>query len=676
MPRLWLPIICLGFLFASCCFGQRDLDTSAFDRTVRPQDDLFRYVNGTWLERTPIPADKSNFGSFIQLDDLSRQRIRQLIEEVSSESQTPGSDEQKVGDFFTSFMDTQAIEERGISPLQEDLNRIDGLANADSVFREFAALRKIGVTTPISFYVAPDAKNSQQYKVHLSQSGLTLPDRDYYLNDDDKSKNARQALSEYITKVFRLCDWQDGDQAAEAILEIETRLAKFQIPRAELRDAEKRYNPFSVKELQAATPNLNWSAFLSAMVDREVQQVNVNTPSYFDGLNQIFAEIDTSDWQSYLKFQLVDAFAPILNRDLVDAHFDLHSKAIAGIEEQLPRWKRAVNAISGGGAGDFGALGDVVGRIYVARYFPPDAKAEMDKLVGNLLAAFGQSIDELTWMTAETRKRARDKLSKINTKIGYPEKWRKYEQLTVVPDNLFTNVINSRRVEFERMADKLGQPVDKQEWGMTPQTVNAYYNPALNEIVFPAAILQSPFFSRDAEAALNYGGIGAVIGHEISHAFDDQGSKYDGDGNLNNWWTDDDRAAFQALADQLIAQYEDYEPLEGKFVNGKLTLGENIADLSGLSIAYKAYRLSLDGQEPEEIAGWTGDQLFFVGWSRVWRRKYRDAELVRRLLIDPHSPSRFRANGPVANIGAFYQAFDLQEGDLLYKPVEERIQIW
>ena len=374
--------------------------------------------------------------------------------------------------------------------------------------------------------------------------------------------------------------------------------------------------------------------------------------------------------------QLVDSFAPVLADDFTTAHFELHSKAVAGIQEQLPRWKRAVNAISGAGAGDFGALGDVVGRLYVARHFPPDAKAEMDKLVKNLLRAFGESIDDLSWMTEVTKMRAKEKLSKINTKIGYTTKWRDYSKLDVVPDDLFANTVNSNRVEYRRMVDRLGKPVDKEQWGMTPQTVNAYYNPPLNEIVFPAAILQSPFFSKDAETPLNYGGIGAVIGHEISHAFDDQGSKYDGDGNLNNWWTDEDREAFKALTTRLVAQYAAYSPLDGKNVNGELTLGENIADLSGLSIAHKAYRLSLDGKEPEKIAGWTGDQLFFVGWSRVWRRKYRDAEMVRRLLIDSHSPSQYRANGPVSNIKAFYEAFELQEGDGLFKPEKERIEIW
>jgi predicted metalloendopeptidase len=428
--------------------------------------------------------------------------------------------------------------------------------------------------------------------------------------------------------------------------------------------------------LAKLTPSLNWKAFFEATQAKDFDDVNVMTPSYFEELQRIVQTTPLETWKNFLKFKLIDDYAPMLSKALVDAHFDLHSKAIAGIPEQKPRWKRGVELISGNGAGDFGALGDVVGKLYVEKFFPPDAKAQMDVLVKNLLTAFGQSIDGLTWMTDATKVRAKEKLSKITTKIGYPDKWRDYSGLSVNPEDLMENYRSSRKVEYARMINKLGTPVDRLEWGMTPQTVNAYYNPSLNEIVFPAAILQSPFFNKDAEPALNYGGIGAVIGHEISHAFDDQGSQYDAEGNLKNWWTDEDRDAFKSLTERLVAQYSDYEPVTGKNVNGKLTLGENIADLSGLSIAYKAYQLSLDGQVPPKVAGWTGEQLFFVGWSRVWQRKYREAEMIRRLLIDPHSPSQYRANGPVMNIDAFYQAFDVKEGDRLYKPVNERIRIW
>jgi predicted metalloendopeptidase len=390
----------------------------------------------------------------------------------------------------------------------------------------------------------------------------------------------------------------------------------------------------------------------------------------------MFTSIDVATWKLYLRYKLLDAYAEVLGPAFDDAHFELHGKTLAGIPQQLPRWKRGVDAISGKGAGDFGTLGDVVGRLYVSENFKPEAKARMDQLVKNLLAAFGQSVDELAWMTDETKVKAKEKLSKITTKIGYPDKWRDYEGLTIKADDLVGNLKRSAQFEYQRMVKKLGQPVDRLEWGMTPQTVNAYYNPTLNEIVFPAAILQPPFFGVDAADALNYGGIGAVIGHEISHAFDDQGSRYDGAGNLNNWWTDSDRKSFEELTKRLIAQYAEYEPLPGKKVNGEFTLGENIADLSGLAIAYKAFQISKNGKEPEKVAGYTSNQLFFVGWSRVWQRKYRDDEMIRRLVIDPHSPSQYRANGPVTNIDAFYDAFGVKEGDLLFKPVSERIRIW
>jgi predicted metalloendopeptidase len=393
-------------------------------------------------------------------------------------------------------------------------------------------------------------------------------------------------------------------------------------------------------------------------------------------LDKILTETPVATWRDYLKFKLMDAAAPFLATPFVDAHFELHEKVLAGVPEQKPRWKRGVELVAGAGAGDFGALGDVVGKMYAERFFGADAKARMEQLVDNLLTAFDQSIDELAWMTDDTKARAKQKLAKINTKIGYTEKWRDYSQLEIDPTDLIGNVLRSQQVEHERMFAKLGKPIDRDEWGMTPQTVNAYYNPGMNEIVFPAAILQPPFFDPLADDAVNYGGIGAVIGHEISHAFDDQGSKYDSDGNLKNWWNAKDRQSFKELTSKLVDQYNEYSPLPDKKVNGELTLGENIADLSGLAIAYKAYKLSLGGTSPPLLDGWNGDQRFFMGWGQVWRRKYRDAEMIKRLLTDPHSPSWYRANGPIINIDAFYDAFHVQPEDALYRAPEDRIKIW
>ncbi|MGI9516264.1 MAG: M13 family metallopeptidase [Pirellulaceae bacterium] len=651
------------------------LDSTTFDTSIRPQDDLYQAVNGTWLKVTDIPSDKSNYGSFSHLQDEAERQIREIIEEAAAADHPQGSDGQKVGDFYTSFMDVDRIEERGYQPLVPEIKKIQELETHEDVIRHMGYLQKLGVSTPIGFGVTIDAKDSTRYLSVVIQSGTTLPDRDYYLKDDEKYVAVREELVKHVNRLFELAEFQDAERGND-ILDLESRLAEVQWTRTQLRDANARYNLFNTMELTNLGNNINWQKFFTAADVGNISEVNVMTPSFFEGLDTIVADVPVETWKSYLLYHLMDAYATVLSQDFVDADFHMHDEVLAGIPEQKPRWKNAVASVAGGGAGDFGALGEVVGRLYVERHFPQENKEKMDRLVQNLLRAFGESIDELAWMTDATKEMAREKLGKITTKIGYPEKWRDYSGLTVVPDDLFANTQNSLQVEYNRMITKLGQPIDRTEWGMTPQTINAYYNPTMNEIVFPAAILQPPFFNVEADDAINYGGIGAVIGHEISHAFDDQGSKYDGNGNLNNWWTDDDRASFSALTKQLVDQYSEYEPMPGKKVNGELTLGENIADLSGLAIAFKAYKLSLDGSEAPEIAGWSGDQRFFLGWSQIWRRKYRDAEMVRRLLRDPHSPSWYRANGPVTNIDEFYVAFDVNPGDKLFKPTEDRIKIW
>ena len=654
-----------------------DLDTSTFDKSVRPQDDLFLHVNGTWLKNTPIPDDKSNYGSFGQLADLSQKRILELIKETAKGEHEKGTDQQKVGEFYKSFMNEELANQKGIAPLEAELSKINQLKSKEDIWKHFGHLSRIGVSNPVGFFVSQDAKNSTENVCQIIQSGTTLPDRNYYLDEEDESAiSARSALKKYITRIFAEASIQDGENAAEQIFELEKQLATISWERTKLRDAEKRYNKFQLNELNELTPSLDWSAYFVANGIEPPALAIVNTPSFFEGLEKIVADTPSETLIKYLQFRLIDGFAPYLSQAFVDAHFDLHEKELGGVPIQQKRWKRAVGATAGAGAGDFGTLGEVVGRLYVAKHFKPAAKAKMQELVDNLLKSFGGSIDDLAWMTDETKTRAKEKLTKIGTKIGYPNKWRDYSKLDIVADDLVGNIMRSNIVEHERNVGKLGQPVDREEWGMTPQTVNAYYNPTKNEIVFPAAILQPPFFDMNAPDALNYGGIGAVIGHEISHAFDDQGSRYDGEGNLNNWWTDEDQKAFKSLTTQLIAQYADYEPLQGKKVNGQLTLGENIADLSGLTISHRALTIALDGNEPPPVAGWNSDQLFFVGWSRVWQRKYRDAEMVKRLLTDSHSPSQFRANGPVTNIDAFYKAFDLKEGDRLFKAEADRIKIW
>ena len=672
-----LTLLAAQFFLPASVLAQSDpdktLDQKTFDTTVRPQDDLYQFVNGTWLTETEIPADKSNYGAFTKLSDLSQERCREMIETLSTEQHPDGSDAQKVGAFYKSFMDVDAANEKGIAPLQAELDKIEALEDRKALINHMAYLMTVGVDGPIGLYVSQDAKNSTAYAVHFIQNGLTLPDRDYYLKHDKKTLQAQLALITFVETIFAEAEIEGGEDAATAILEIEAQLAKASWPRVKIRNANERYNKFTQEDFPKIVPAVNVPAWLKLLGIESPEYVIVNTPSYFEELKKIVDDTEVDDWKAYLKFKLINAYEPYLSEPFVEAGFQLFKKQLAGVEERKPRWERGVSLVAG--RGGFGALGDAVGKLYVQRHFKPEAKAKMDQLVQNLLKAFGDSIGDLTWMGEETKAKAREKLSKIRTKIGYTTNWRSYEALKVDAQDLIGNVMRSNEVEFRRDIEKLGQPIDREEWGMTPQTVNAYYNPTKNEIVFPAAILQPPFFDVESPTPLNYGGIGAVIGHEISHAFDDQGSQYDGDGNLNNWWTEDDEKTFKELTEKLIAQYGEYQPLPGKNVNGKFTLGENIADLSGLTIAYKA--MGYEGLDPAvKVADWTPNQLFFVGWSRVWKRKYREAEMVKRLLTDPHSPSRYRANGPVMNIDAFYEVFEVKEGDALYKPESDRIKIW
>lgn len=672
-------LIVLAMLFPALAVAQdrpSGIDSTGFDPNVRVQDDLFRSVNGAWLDKTEIPADRSNYGSFTILADKSDERINNLIEELAATTHTEGSDGQKVGDFYRSFMDEKTVDARGIDPLKPQIDSIRKIKDKAELTTALGKLRSIGVGGPIAFFVDQDDKDATRYLSNIIQSGTTLPDRDYYLKDDEKYVEGRKALADYIQTVLALSGQMNADQAATEIVALETQLAEIQWPRTELRDAEKRYNKFAVADLGKVAETFDFKRFLEGANVGSITEINVATPSFFAGFDKIFQDVSLDTWKLYLEFNLIDSYARYLSKPFADAHFTLHDSVLGGVPEQKPRWRRAVAAIGGEGAGDFGALGEVVGKLYVEKYFPAEHKQRMDQLVKNLLKAFELSIHELEWMTDDTKKAAQAKLARITTKIGYTNKWRDYSKLVVKPDDLVGNVLRSNEVEYQRMIDKLGKPIDREEWGMTPQTVNAYYNPSKNEIVFPAAILQPPFFNPVADDAINYGGIGAVIGHEISHAFDDQGSRYDGDGNLKNWWTEADQAEFKKLKDRLVAQYNEYEPLPGKKVNGEFTLGENIADLAGLAIAFKAYQISLNGKPAAKLDGFTGDQRFFIGWSQVWRRKYRDEDMTRRLVIDPHSPSYFRANGPVTNIDAFYAAFNVGENDRLYKPASERIRIW
>ncbi|WP_345873475.1 M13 family metallopeptidase [Shewanella algae] len=647
------------------------IELENFDHQVRHQDDFYYSVNGKWLATTPIPADKSNYGAFSVLYEESQAALKQIIEEAAAKpNRAEGSVEQKIGDFYAAYMDSTLTDQLGIAPLKGQLADIAKTASHADIAALMGKLLTDGSGIPFGFYVNNDAKNSSQYGVYLYQSGLTLPDRDYYLKDDPKFVANREAMREYVRNLMSAAGYPHADAAAANVANIELFIAQSQWSRVESRDANKAYNKMSLKELQQLMGGFDFDGFAKAAgLTGKTQDVIVRQPSYFEKLGAEFGKFPVSAWQDYLAFHLVDSYAGLLSQQFVDLHFDFHSKTLMGIQEQKPRWKRAVD-------GADQVIGELVGKEYVARHFQPEAKARMESMIKNLIKGFEVSIDELEWMTPETKKAAQEKLSKFTYKIGYPDKWKDYSNLEIKADDLVGNYQRYARFEYQDMLAKLGKPIDRSEWHMTPQTVNAYYNPVMNEIVFPAAILQPPFFNMEADDAVNYGGIGAVIGHEISHGFDDQGAKYDGDGNLRNWWTDKDREEFQKRGAQLSAQYSQFEALPGKFVNGDLTLGENIGDLGGLTVALRSYHLSLNGKEAPVMDGLTGDQRFFVGWSQVWRRNYRDEELGRRLLTDPHSPSHYRAMGTPRNVEGFYKAFDLKPTDKMYLSEEDRVKIW
>jgi predicted metalloendopeptidase len=649
--------------------GMSGIDRSNFDARVRPQDDLYRAVNGKWLEKTEIPADKSNYGSFTKLEDDAQVQLKEIIRQTAAKRQPQGSEEQKVGDYYSAFMDESQLETLGLQPLAAELARIDALKSKREIPLLMAHFSRIGVNTPLFPYVHQDNKDSTRYIGDFYQTGLGLPDRDFYLLDDAKFKDIRTAYLAHIQKMLALAGIANAAAAAKDILALETRLAKSHWDKVDNRDPVKTYNKFAPGKLGSLAGEIDWPAYLDAVGFASLPAVIVTQPSYVTGFGKTLDGTELATWKSYFKWQLLNAYAPILSKPFVDENFSFFGKTLNGIQENRPRWKRGVEAVEN-------AMGEAVGKIYVARHFPPENKARMEKLVQNLLKAYEQEFPTLDWMSPETQRAARAKLAKFTYKIGYPDKWRDYSTLAIKADDLVGNSMRAAQFEYQRNIKKLGGPIDRGEWGMTPQTVNAYYNPEMNEIVFPAAILQPPFFNVAADDAVNYGAIGAVIGHEISHGFDDQGSQYDGDGNLRSWWTKKDRKKFDALGARLAAQYDQYEPVKGYKLNGKFTLGENIADLGGMTIAYEAYQLSLAGKPAPVIEGMTGDERFFMGWAQVWRRKYREENLINRTKTDPHSPSEFRANGVVVNMPAFYESFGVKQGDKLFKPEGERIRIW
>jgi predicted metalloendopeptidase len=646
------------------------LDVSGFDKSVRPQDDLYRHVNGAWLDRTQIPPDRGRYGGFYEAIDKTQDRLRLIVEAAAKKpNRAPGSDEQKLGDFYTAFMDEAKANELGRKPLDPELARIAALSTRQDLVRQIARMMMLNMTVPIGGYVNGDAQEPKTAILYLVQSGLGLPDRDYYLKDDPKLKEYRTKYLAYVTKILTLAGQPAPEKAAADIIALETRLATAQWTRVETRDAVKGYNKYEMGNLPKEFPGFDWAGWAEAIGLQDVKTVVVRQPSYFKAFAAAVNEIPVDRWKPYLAFHTATALAPYLSADFVEAQFDFYGRTLQGVEEMQPRWKRAINNLDD-------TLGELLGKAYVDQYFKPEAKARMERLVEDLRAAFREGIDGLEWMGPETKKEAQAKLAAFRPKIGYPSKWRDYSQVEIKPDDLAGNMLRAWMADSVYQLGKAGKPLDPEDWGMTPQTVNAYYNPVRNEIVFPAAILQPPFFDMAADDAVNYGGIGSVIGHEMGHGFDDQGRRYDASGRLRDWWTAKDAEEFTARAKGLVAQYSAMEALPGLHVNGELTLGENIGDLTGVTVAHRAYELSLGGKPAPEIDGLTGDQRFFAGWVQAWRAKYREDALRQQVLTNPHAPDMMRGNGPLPNVDAFYRAWDVKEGDKLFLPPDKRVKIW
>ena len=648
--------------------GEFGIDLSARNPAVKPGDDFFAYANGTWYDAFTIPPDKPWYGSFNKLDDLSKDRVREIIEHAAAAHAATGTPEQQIGDYFAAFMDEAAIEANGLAPAQPDLDRIAAARTAADIARLFG---EPGFASLFDAQLPPDFKNTHRYCVFITQSTLGLPDRDYYLKDDAKLKELRTAYVAYIAQMLALggVNAATAAQQAHAVMAFETEAARAQWSLERRRDVSAIYNPRSKPQLLAFAPGFPWQEFLEPLNLGAREDLVLGELSAIHDLGALFAQTPPATLRAFLTFHYLNSHAAYLPKRFDDAHFAFYGEAMRGQPQQRERWKRAVDAVDD-------SLGEAVGRLYVAQYFPPESKAKMQQLVADLEAALSERIDALDWMTPQTKARAHEKLAAFTPKIGYPEKWKDYSQLTVRRDDLLGNVRRAAQWQWNYQVERLDKPVDRAEWQMTPQEINAYYNPSNNEIVFPAAILQPPFFDPNADAAVNFGGIGAVIGHEISHAFDDQGRKYDGSGNLRDWWTQQDVQRFTARTQALTAQYSAYEPLPGEHINGELTLGENIADLSGLTVAMRAYQLSLGDRAAPMMDGFTGEQRFFLGWAQAWRGKIRDKDLRVQLLSDPHSPNEFRANGVVSNLPDFYSAFGVKEGDRLYRAPDQRVKIW
>jgi putative endopeptidase len=675
-------LIALG-ITAACTGGNKEtaaaerfpaFEVQNMDTTITPGEDFFTYVNGNWIKNHPIPEDKNSYNAFQELDDRNRENIRTLIESTAAKKDImPGSIDEKISFFYNAGMDTVSIEKQGIAPLGDLFAVIDGIKTTADVQAVAAQFQTLGMNPFYYIFPEADKKNSSMVIANFYQAGIGLPDRDYYFRTDEASAQIRKAYTDHVSKMFVLL--KDTPEAAaknaETVMRLETQLAKASFTQVENQDPVKTYNKVTLEELKKLAPNVDWTAYLTHIGYPGITEMNVYQPVFLKEVSAMMKTVPVEDWKTFLRWTLINNTADMLSSDFEAQNFDFYYKTLSGQEKMEPRWKRILDATSA-------SLGEAVGQLYVKEYFPPEAKQKMLDLVGNLKKSLRMRIDSLTWIGAETKQEALAKLDKMVVKVGYPDKWRDYSGLTVIRDSYAKNRLASNSFEFRYAMDKIGKPVDPMEWEMTPQTVNAYYQPSKNEIVFPAGILQPPFFNLYADDAINYGGIGLVIGHEMTHGFDNQGRQYDKDGNLHDWWTVADSKAFEQHTNPLIDQYGKFEVLDSLYINGKMTLGENIADLGGATVAYNAYRLSLAGKpEPEKIDGFTGNQRFFLSYAQIWRNNMREQALRKRVLTDEHSPAKYRVNGVVFNMPEFYAAFpQVTATDKLYRPESDRPVIW
>ena len=648
------------------------IDPANMDKSVKPGDDFYKYAGGTWMKNNPVPAKETRWGSFNILRDFNANAINKVIETaVADKKAAAGSVTKRVADFYSSGMDTVAIEKRGYIPINNMLKEVAAINSKAGVQKMIARLRVSGAASPLyGFSVGQDRKNVEVMIPQLSQGGTTLPDRDYYLKTDGRNPQIQDAYKKYISKLFTLTGSAevDAEQKALSVFNLEKQLAAAQMSRVEMRDPYKTYNKFQLDELSKTTEGINWREVMTDLKIKKEDTILVNNPAFFKEVAGMMNTVSVEDWKTYLRWNILKAAAPYLSKSFVDASFAF-TQVVSGQRTQTPRWERMSLLTDG-------SVGELLGQLYVKKYFTPDAKIRMQELVGNLRKAFAVRINKLDWMSDKTKIKALAKLAAFRPKIGYPDKWRNYDGLVINRNTYFENIQNVGKWNYNYMINQLGKPVDRERWGMTAPTVNAYYNATLNEIVFPAGILQFPFFDAKADDALNYGGIGAVIGHEMSHGFDDNGSKYDADGTLRNWWTEEDRTKFDAKTKTLSKQYDDYTVLDTIHVNGKLTLGENIGDLGGLNVAYEAFKMTPQGKSSATIDGFTPDQRFFLAWAQVWRGNILPQTEAQLIITDTHSPGQYRTIGAPVNMDAWYNAFDVKEGDKLYKKPEDRIRIW